>query len=102
MKQNLGRRHCAFELRHYRGDASGAESGISANGVGTVRIEPGGRVDVLVTALSFTGVTTVTHALLPGSPAIDRGEVDAVAGELAIPSRSPGQKNLLQLGHLLR
>lgn len=62
------------------GTNSGNGNIVGNNGVGTIDIDT-----VLVPSLAFNGGSTRTHALVPGSPALDAGDPHAVVGVDGVP-----------------
>jgi len=78
------------------GDSSEANlvNGVNGNIVGTAA----NPVDAMLAPLGYYGGLTPTHALLPGSLAIDAGDNSAVSG-LIYDQRGPGFPRIIDGGH---
>lgn len=72
----------AFNLIGDAATSGGLKHGLNHNIVGDEGI---GSIDPLLGPLADNGGTTHTHALLSGSPAIDAGDPNAMAGESNVP-----------------
>jgi serine/threonine protein kinase len=72
----------AFNLIGDAATSGGLKHGVNHNIVGSEGI---GSIDPMLGSLADNGGTTHTHALVAGSPAIDAGDPNAVAGESNVP-----------------